>query len=35
MKSKSQMWLEFLNIILATTAVSMAIFIVAIYTEIK
>jgi hypothetical protein len=29
------MWMEFLNIILATTAVSMAIFIVAIYTGIK
>lgn len=35
MKSKKEMWLEFINIILATTAVSMMIMWVAIYSGVK
>jgi hypothetical protein len=35
MKSKSVMWMEFLNIVLATLAVSMIIVSIGIYTEIK
>jgi hypothetical protein len=35
MKSKPQMWMEFLNIVLATLAISMIIMSIGIYTEIK
>ena len=35
MKSKKVMWMEFLNIIMATLAVSMVIYSVGVYTGIK
>lgn len=35
MKTKPQIWLEFINIVLATAAVSMLIFIIAVVSGIK
>jgi hypothetical protein len=35
MKSKKEMWMEFLNIVLATTAISMMIITIGIYTGVK
>jgi hypothetical protein len=35
MKSKKEMWMEFLNIVLATTAISMTIMVIGIYTGVK
>lgn len=35
MRSKKEMLLEFLNVVLATAAVSMIIMVVAIYTGVK